>query len=80
MNIVLSNKWNGSEMNSMQDYKLSVGQLGACSLKFDTSEPNVPFVGQDQFTSKLKLILHPRGFLIRNSASEVSPGGDQPAI
>lgn len=64
-------------MNSTQDFKLSIG--AGCSLKFDTSDPQVPFVGQDQFTSKLKLILHKHGVLIRNSASEVSPGGGAPA-
>ena len=34
--IVMSNKWNGEDMNSTQDFKLAIGS--GCSLKFDTSD------------------------------------------
>lgn len=76
--ILLSNKWNGQEMCSTQDFKLGIGT--GCSLKFDTTDAALPFVGPDQFTSKIKFLLNRKGIVIRNSASEVSPGGDLPAV
>ena len=43
--VIMTNDWNGQEMTSTADFKLSIGQ--ECSLKFDTTDAQKPFVGQD---------------------------------